>query len=107
MIATALYVIIHEDDTDPTVEPLTVDQPWDDYRLVDTDVEAMLSAIRTLHRQGVARDTLAPMMLVLGSAEVFRKQLSQWYRKTALSPADRKAVQAVLGWQHPLGRRAG
>lgn len=43
------------------------------------------------------------MILVLGSAEVFRKQLVQWYRKTALSPADQKAMQTILDWQHPLG----
>jgi len=103
VIATALYVIIHDNDTDATVEPLTVEELWVDPRLADTDVGAMLSAIRALQRRGVARDTLAPMILVLGSIAVFRQQLVQWYRATALPLVDQKVMQSILGWQHPLG----
>lgn len=103
MITTALYVVIHDDDTDPTVKQLTVGELWRDPRLADTDVGTMLSAIHALHRRSVARDTLAPMMLVLGSVDAFRQQLASWYRTTALSLADREEVQAILGWQHPLG----
>jgi len=103
MVNTALYVIIHEDDTDPCVEPMTVDQLWQDPRCANRGMGAMLSAIRLLHRHGVARDTLAPMILVLGSIAVFRQQLVQWYRATALPLADQKVMQSILGWQHPLG----
>lgn len=102
-MVTAVYAIFHAPDEPPAVEAITVEQLWTDCRFAAGDEQDMLSAVQTLDRRGVARDTEAPIILVLGSAPAFREQLAQWYRATALSPATREAVQAVLGWHHPLG----
>ncbi|PSR23398.1 MAG: hypothetical protein C7B45_03550 [Sulfobacillus acidophilus] len=103
MTDVALYVIIHVSDESPTVETITVEQLWTDPRLAAGDERDMLSAVRALDRRGVARDAASPTILVLGSAAEFRRQLAAWYWDTPLPPAARDSVQALLGWQHPLG----